>query len=207
MRDLLPISIEVITAIVARRSHRRVSKREHLLHVCSERVIAVKRGLNAHTPLSALGIYATASHLATNIDQIIFDPPLLESLGSHIDHVALGYGVKIYPYARIALEQAPILDLQLIDTHKFEQRIDIDLRLSILRSKAIRLNQRCYGNVVNTTTLLADTTRKREAVLDMLIDNIGLVIVQAAQQRLLLENRHRALGQRVDMHHQIIHLG
>ena len=188
---LRAVGADVVAAVVARRGQPAPAHAEAPLHRGAAEVVPVERRLDPDAPRTARGIDAPAADLAPDLHEVVAGPRALDQRRQQIDRVALGHGVEVELHARIRLHQASALDAHLPAPHEAEDRIDVGRRIGRTSGKAPRLDERLDRDVVHAAAERPHAVREPQAVGDVRVHRIGAVVVQPAQQRLLLEDRHR----------------
>ena len=200
MGDLVPLGIEVETAVVARGGQPAVVHPHPFLKILAVGHVAVERGFDADAPRIAPGVDAPAADLAADIDDIILGAVFFDQRRQQIDDVAFGHGIEIELHAGIVLHQPPRLDAHLLPPHEFEDRIDVRALDALLPGESPRLDQRFDGHVVAAAAQRTDAVGQTEVEGDMAVNAVGFVAVQTAQQRRGVVDRHRRLGLAVELH-------
>ena len=124
----------------------------------------------------------------------------LDELREQVDGISFGDRIEIQLHTGIVLYQAAVFDAHLLTAHERKDRIDVRVLLRLFPGEAPRLDERFDGHVVTAVAQRADAVGQAEVEGDMAVDAVGLVAVQAAQQRRRVEDRHRGLGLPVERH-------
>lgn len=145
-------------------------------------------------PAFAGGIDAAAENLAAHIDEIVRCPFLFQHAGYLVHRVAFGDGVETYLCLGILLDESSFAYGYLLVTDVPQQRIHVHLgRLSAV-DETVGVHEGLYGDVVLAAGEFADTAGELDVADDVFVERIGLVAVDAAEQRAGVEYRHGAVG-------------
>ena len=200
MGHLVAVGIEVEAPVVARSGKAALGEADPALEIVAVAHVPVEGGLDPDPPRIALAVHAPAPHLAPDVDDVVLGPETLDQTGQQVHRIALCHGVEIQLHARVRLDQTAVFDVHLVAPHEGEERIEIRVRLGLFPGKAPRLDQRLDRHVVAPVAQRPDAVRKVQVEGDMPVDRIRFVAVQPAQQRPLVENRHRSLRLPVEIH-------
>ena len=197
--DLAAVGGIVEAAVVARSGVADVGHLRDTLQI-PVREIVVVRGFDADAPFSALLVHTPAAAAAGDRHQVVLRAVSFEHAGDQVDHVALADRVEVELDARIVLDEPVPFDADFAVAHQRQDRIDVRCFLSLFSGETPRFDERFDGDVVHAVAQTAHGVGGQNVVDQVAVERVALAAVDAAQQRRLVEDRHRMFHLFVERH-------